>query len=454
MKALGLAAVSPFAFSGVDTSTHAGLASEGVASSEQTANVTTSNEQHKSASQDTHTDKIAAGIHTPIHEAFLLQDDPNVNKPSDKITTPEYDAPTSVKNMQPRELVQFILEEFRDEDSEDLFIDSLDNRGDIASLWTFSQVANTLSLAIDSGLAPSDTRTTIETILANYYSDSPDYFSDPSFPAGYNSEVKEELKGINVRYVDDNLWIAEYFMKRYKQTGNIAYIERADGIAKLFIRSWNDSGANGAYWQGHVHAGSMFNSLESKDRAVVSNAPAIPILIELSRLSPDNAHYADIAKDTYSWLRQNLRDPETGMYFDKIEGNGEVDTTLYPYCQAKVIDAIVALHAIDPEQYSLNEAKQLFETSAERFMNDGRLGHNPEFDAMLAASGARLASLLQDSIFTETVRHYTKQAELIARNRTSETELVNIAGTANLALLAQMHPEDWHTLWYTTEPSH
>lgn len=358
----------------------------------------------------------------------------------------------SVEKLSASAFAQLVERMFRYDRHDGQYIESIASPNDIASAWSHGQMIDMLQLAASGDIMPRAAQMleSAENVLPNYYSDTP-----RTYPAGYNSEVSDELKGIEIRFVDDNLWFAEYFMQRYKQTGDRQYLDKANDIAELFIRSWNDSGGNGAFWQAQLKQFGV--DVENRDRAIVSNAPAIPLLIELAKHYPEkSADYIDISKKVYDWL-QELRDPEsdteTGLYFDKFQDNGEIDRTFYPYCQAKMIDATIALHSVDPDKYPLEEARQLFDKSIKLFTSNGRLGHDASFDAMLVKSGMRLATILHDPDFTENVHQFAKQADKAARHRPQRlAKLYNAAGAVKLAILAEMETSDWDSLWYTTKP--
>ena len=354
----------------------------------------------------------------------------------------------SVEKLSAPAFAQLVERMFRYDRHDGQYIESIANPNDIASAWSHGQMIDLLQLAADGDVMPRAAQMLAsgEDVLPNYYSDTP-----RTYPAGYNSEVSDELKGIEVRFVDDNLWFAEFFMQRYKQTSDRRYLDKANAIAELFIRSWHDSGGNGAFWQAQLKQFGV--DVENRDRAVVSNAPAIPLLIELAKHYPGkSAVYIDISRKVYDWL-QELRDPETGLYFDKFQDNGEIDKTFYPYCQAKMIDATIALHSVDPDKYPFEEARQLFEKSIELFTSNGRLGHDASFDSMLVKSGMRLATILHDPDFTENVHQFAEQADRAARHHPWRlTKLYNAAGAVKLAILAEMKTSDWDSLWYTTKP--
>jgi uncharacterized protein YyaL (SSP411 family) len=271
------------------------------------------------------------------------------------------------------------------------------------------------------------------------------------YPAGYNA--KPEV--IGDRYTDDNLWLGEDFMAQYLLTNDEKYLKKVQAVLRIFIRSWEDSGGNGAFWQCQLSTRDASRrpwpfGNENTDRVVVSNAPAIPLLIGMAKLGKDaKDEYTQLAEQTYGWLQATLQDKETGLYFDHISKDGMIDKTLYPYCQAKMIDAIVALNSVDPTKYPLSLAQELFEKSVAHFSTSGDLGKNTSFDAMLVESGMRLALQLENTDFTRLVCEFMDYATKIAVQKAPPVDLLDAAGIVKLKILSGMRYLDWHKLRYT-----
>lgn len=326
-----------------------------------------------------------------------------------------------------------------------IYFESTSNPYREADVWPHSQVMDMDRRAVLAGLPFAAELHADEENLERYWSVSP-----PHYPPGYNvqpdASVGAPMAGLwpkehsGERFVDDNLWIAEHFLREYLATKDRRYLDKVKAVLNIFSRSWEDSAGNGAYWQAQL------DGSENKDRVIVSNATAIPLLIAMAKLGEDpGGEYTVLAYHTYGWLR-NLQDPETGLYFDKFRGDGSIDKTFYTYCQAKMIDATVAMNAVDPYRFRLVDAQQLFRKSAVHFVDNAKIGEYPMFDAMLVEAGMRLALHPEGALSFSEVRAFANTANWAARNRGTPTELLTAAGIGSLAVLAdvaQRSPSEW-----------
>lgn len=351
----------------------------------------------------------------------------------------------NIETASSRELVAAVQGAFGFNDRPGVYFESTNNLSREADVWPHSQAMDMHRRAVAAGLPFAAELGADEENLERYWSVSP-----PHYPAGYNVQpdvsAGAPMAGLwpkeysGERFVDDNLWIAEHFLREYLATKDRRYLDKVKAVLSIFRRSWEDSAGNGAYWQAQL------DGSENKDRVIVSNATAIPLLIAMAKLGEDpGGEYTVLAYHTYGWLR-NLQDPETGLYFDKLRGDGSIDETFYTYCQAKMIDATVAMNAVDPYRFRLVEAQQLFRKSAVHFVDNAKIGEYPMFDAMLVEAGMRLALHPDRVLFFSEVRTFASTANWAARNRGTPTELLTAAGIGSLAVLAdvaQRSPSDW-----------
>lgn len=316
------------------------------------------------------------------------------------------------------------------------YLDDLDAPSGFATAWHQFQVLNMLDIAstADGGSSVDPAAVLTQAVDAtNAYWDA----SPAGYPAGYNATIHFGLTGPD-RYVDDNLWMAQLLMHQYQRTGNEAYVARVKQIVDLFL-SQRDASDGAGYWK------VQFTSEANRDECVVSNATAVPSLVDLYLAGYGDSSYVDTAEDVFRWVR-TLRDPETGLYFDKIRGNGEIDRTIYTYVQAEVLDSMVALSRVDPLRHPLRSAVAFAERSAEYFAQHGGYGIG-KFDVIYLRSLMSLASLADDDTLTTDVRQAIELARAAVPR--SPTALPDAASAAGIVSLAALPVDAWGDLAYS-----
>ena len=234
------------------------------------------------------------------------------------------------------------------------------------------------------------------------------------------------------RFVDDNLWLAQHYMDRYTETREDTYINKSRIAVDVALHEQEADG--GVFWK------SQFADEQNHDRVVVSNATAIPPLVDMYLGGYANDEYIDSAERIYEWLQQ-LKDPKTGLYFDKFWSNGEIDETFHTYVQGKMIEATIALNKIDPARYPLSTAVELANASLDYF---GRSGYgDAAFDSIYFQSVMSLASIVHDADLTRKVSNGIDSARGLAYR---SNNVSRVAGAASLALLDEMELAEWFKL--------
>lgn len=262
----------------------------------------------------------------------------------------------------------------------------------------------------------------------SYWDNSP-----AGYPAGYNASRTFAFITPE-RYVDDNLWMAQFLMHQYQNTGDQTYLDRVKEIMDLFI-SQQDPEGGGTYWKVQLPAES------DHGRVMASNATAIPTLVEMYVLN-DNASYLMAAENTFAWVQQ-LRDPITGLYFDNFMANGEIETSIYTYNQAEVIGAMVGLNKIDPVRYPLSDAISLAKTSMDYFASHNGYGIR-KFDVQYFITLAQLGSIVNDPSLTAQIQQNIVLGKDAPQN--SLDSLANAAAAAAILALSEMPVSSWSKL--------
>ena len=313
------------------------------------------------------------------------------------------------------------------------YMDRIDGLSGFATAWHQFQLLNMLDIAqtlgtgggVDAGAALTAGIAAIDT----YWNDSP-----RGYPAGYDATKNIRL-GNPDRYVDDNLWLAQLLLRQYARTGDEAYVLRARQIVDLFV-SQRDVADGAAWWK------VQFPSEPNRDKCVVANATAIPALVDLYLAGYGDEDFVDIAEQGLGWVQQ-LRDPDTGLYFDKILGTGEVDTTLYTYVQAEVLESMVRLNAVDADRFPLADAVAFARLTMDHFATRGGYGIS-KFDVIYLRSLIGLAGQVSDTALTASVEQAIELAKGVIPS--SPTELPDAAASAAIIALSELPVDRWGDL--------
>jgi hypothetical protein len=217
-----------------------------------------------------------------------------------------------------------------------------------AHLWPFSRaMAATLDLAgvgdamppdFDSGAAIADTLHALER-----------YWDPTGVPPAYSSDVLGSRLGGD-RYYDDNAWIGLALVQLERMRPGSGLLGRADELFDFAVSGWDPRDG--------PHSGGVFLVEQGRglgtrnhDRNTVSTAPNAGLGLHLAELkaAPAAAARSVRAEDMYEWVLATLdesRDsdsPATGLFWDKLRGDGTVDKTLWSYNQGSMVGANVLL---------------------------------------------------------------------------------------------------------------
>ncbi len=312
---------------------------------------------------------------------------------------------------------------------EGFYVDGIDAPSGFASAWSQYQLLNMLELAslarINTDVKIDSTSNQANAAIDTYWGSAPS-----GYPAGYNATKKYGL-GTPDRYVDDNLWVARYKMNQYRQTGSQADIAKVKDIMTLFLSQRAANGA--AYWK------VQFATETNRDQCMVSNATAIPTLIDMYMHGFGDESYVTAAEQVYDWTN-TLLDPVTGLYFDKVMTNGEIDKTIYTYGQAEMIDSLVALNQIDSARFPMSKAVDLARRALDYFSNRGGYGIS-KFDAIFLQSVMRLAFKTNDPDLIVDIHHAMKLVKSVMPE--SPTNLADAAGDTLILILISLPFSDW-----------
>lgn len=223
------------------------------------------------------------------------------------------------------------------------------------------------------------------------------------FPPGYDQGPRIIHVSSDFPRVDDNLWMGLTLTRAFDLSHTAMLLQRAQDVFALVRHDWNKSG--GVYWE--VHA----RGAPDEERAVVSNAPAVILGVQLFRLTHDST-YLRWSERIFSWLQRTLFDHSTGLYDDHVQavaGRAVLDTSKFTYNQGVMIGAMVALASVDPAAYTLAPAVRLARRSMAYFGAHRDYGQ-PSLDVVWAENVLILAERYGHRSFSSDARRSVEQA--------------------------------------------
>jgi len=229
--------------------------------------------------------------------------------------------------------------------------------------------------------------------------------------------------------VDDSLWMGLADMA----DGHLA---RAEAVFDLAVADWDPHGG-GVYWEKTGAGG--------QERAVVSNAPAVLLGVDLYRRT-GRERYLRWSEDDLAWLKANLLDPTDGLYDDHVDGRRAADRAVYTYTQGIVVGAMAALSTVDPTAYPLAAAVALADRAIGYFATHHTYG-DPGFDVVWAENVLGLAARYGHPAFTARAVRSVRAAA--AAEPADPSDLLDTSADATLGLLTRLPATDYGRLWYT-----
>lgn len=225
------------------------------------------------------------------------------------------------------------------------------------------------------------------------------YWDDTRLPACYQSYPT--FNGPSDRFYDDNDWIAIDLCDLYTITQNKAHLQRSLQLKDYIYSGWTDELGGGIYW------------CEQKrtSKNTCSNAPAAVLCAKLFVATGDSAHLRQ-AIQTYLWTKDNLRDPDDGVYYDNIHLDGQLDKTKYTYNSGQMIQAAVLLYKLTKDPAYLADAKQTAEGSYKFFVKNRATalgerpfyGNMPWFNVILFRGLKALYEIDKNPLYITTMR--------------------------------------------------
>ena len=205
----------------------------------------------------------------------------------------------------------------------------------------------------------------------------------------YSSDVLGTRLGGD-RYYDDNAWVGLGLIQLERMRPGSGHLDRAEELFRFAVGGWDRRHvphAGGVFW---VEQGRGIGS-RNHDRNTVSNAPNAELGLHLAELggAPAAVQGSIGPQEMYEWVLATLDasgDSDcaaTGLFWDKLRGDGSIDKTLWTYNQGSMIGAnvLLARRGVDTARY-LARAEAIARRALRHFGREGFERQPPAFNAI------------------------------------------------------------------------
>jgi hypothetical protein len=173
------------------------------------------------------------------------------------------------------------------------------------------------------------------------------------------------------------------------------------------------------------------------------------LALQLAELTPDTdqrREYVDWARKLYAWVQREMRDPETGLYYDRITWDGDITRDINVDNQGAMIGAGVLFYRLTGDTRYLEEALTTARAILGYANGDWVQGAPPKYVIVLFQSLLLLTEQVRDPALTAPIQRYADQRWAMQRdpatNLFTTTEPLMLIDQAALvetyALLAQL----------------
>jgi hypothetical protein len=224
-------------------------------------------------------------------------------------------------------------------------------------------------------------------------------------PPAFASGVLRPVNSHQPTYYDDNAWVGLNFMQEYGLTGQRPDLTRAEGVFRFVVSGWDtsttDACPGGVFWE----------DVANSTRNTVSNAPNAEVGLEIYQATHD-PYYLTWATRMYDWVRGCLLN-SGDMYYDHLDGSGNVNTALWSYNQGTMIGAGTLLYQVTGDRTYLRQAEQTAAASVSYYGSDGNLYQQPDvFNAIFFRNLFALAKINHDPSYARMAASYADTAWL------------------------------------------
>jgi hypothetical protein len=241
------------------------------------------------------------------------------------------------------------------------------------------------------------------------------------------------------RYYDDNAWVGLALIQLARMGHGRQLLPRALELW-AFARSGWDARPDaphpgGVFW---VEQG-RGTGARNRDRNTVSTAPNAQLGLHLDLLGhavPAGTGRTADAERMCDWVQDSLRAPGsaegTGLYWDKIRGDGTIDRALWSYNQGNMIalNLLLGQAGVDPARH-LGQAEELADGALRHYA--GRWSEQPAaFNAIFARNLLQLHRRSSDAGLRERILEAVRAYADAAWDRRGADDIVHLSPRPSL----------------------
>jgi uncharacterized protein YyaL (SSP411 family) len=218
-------------------------------------------------------------------------------------------------------------------------------------LWPYSGMISALNALAK---VPGDRQAEYKAALVKVLDGLEQYYDPSAVVPAYDSYVRQF--GGGQKFYDDNQWLGLDFLEAYATLKDPRYLEKARITFRHTISGWSNDMGGGVYWRE--------NDPDTKNTC--SNGPAAVLALKLYEVTGEK-EYLDWALKILDWVKQ-LKSPDSGVYWDNLTKEGNVDKRTYTYNTGTPLHAYALLYKITKDEKYLTEARALAASSVEHFV--------------------------------------------------------------------------------------
>lgn len=311
--------------------------------------------------------------------------------------------------------------------------------GAAAHLWPFSRaLVATLDLAgIGDGLVGA---VDIDGAIRERLEELERYWDPEDQPPSYASDVGRRMAGANRappaadRYYDDNAWIGLGLVQLERIRPDAGYLDRAEQLFHFAVTGWSREqtpNPGGVFW---VEQG-RGTGIRNHDRNTVSTAPNAALGLHVAELRAGQPQTAQREArltigpvEMYDWVLAALDSsrgtdaPGTGLFWDKLCGDGTIDRAFWSYNQGSMVglNVLLARSAAGAGTDYLGRAEAIARKALRHFAGGYErqpAAFNAIFFRNLLALGAATDDAALRAEIIEAIRAYVDRAWAQTRDR-------------------------------------
>ncbi len=200
-------------------------------------------------------------------------------------------------------------------------------------------------------------------------------------------------------YYDDNAWSALDLIDAYRLTGNPIDLTLAQDTFNFVLTGWDTSQTDGC------PGGVFWEDVSGSQRNTTANAGNAEVGLELYQLTNDSSDLS-WAEQMYQWVNTCLESP-SGLYYDHVNSDGSVDTTMWSYNQGTMIGAGALLDQITGNLSYLTAAQRTAAAAVSYFGTGTTLqDQGPAFNAIYFRDLFVLGQIQPNTTYTAEAQAY------------------------------------------------